>query len=116
MNVSSMTSSIWESAAQSQNTASTHDAVKVAAQDADGDSEGNKELREAFQSFVGETLFGQMLKAARKTQNKPAYFHGGRAEEMFQQQLDQVLAEKIAKTDGGKFSDAMFELFTMKRS
>ncbi len=95
---------------------SDHDAVKVAAQDAGGDLEGQEKLREAFQSFVGETLFGQMLKAARKTQNKPAYFHGGRAEEMFQQQLDQVLAEKIAKTDGGKFSDAMFELFTMKRS
>jgi len=116
MNVTSTTSSIWESAALSHNAASTHDAVKIAANDASGDSEGKEELREAFQSFVGETLFSQMLKAARKTQNKPAYFHGGRAEEMFQQQLDQVLAEKIAKSDGGKYSDAMFELFTMKRN
>lgn len=116
MNVSSTASSIWESAAIGRDAASARDAVKVAAQDADGDSEGKEKLRDAFQSFVGETLFSQMLKSARETQNKPAYFHGGRAEEMFQQQLDQVLAEKIAKSDGGNYSDAMFELFTMKRS
>lgn len=116
MNVSSTASSIWDSAAMSRDAASARDAVKVAAQDVGEDTEGKEKLREAFQSFVGETLFGQMLKAARKTQNKPAYFHGGRAEEMFQQQLDQVLSEKIAKSDGGNYSDAMFELFTMKRS
>ena len=116
MNVTATASSIWESATVSRNSASAPDALKAATQDADGNSQDNEELRDAFQSFVGETLFGQMLKAARKTQNKPAYFHGGRAEEMFQQQLDQVLAEKMADSGGGNYSDAMFELFTMKRS
>jgi flagellar protein FlgJ len=116
MNVNSASSSIWESAGMSRDAASARDALKVAAKDAGEDSKGDDKLRDAFQSFVGETLFSQMLKSARKTQNKPAYFHGGRAEEMFQQQLDQVLAEKIAKSDGGSYSDAMFELFTMKRT
>ncbi len=73
------------------------------------------ELREAFQSFVGQTLFGQMLKAMRKTVHKPAYFYGGRAEEMFQGQLDQVLAEKMANAGGASYSNAMFELFMLKR-
>jgi hypothetical protein len=76
----------------------------------------DKEVRKAFQSFVGQTLFGQLLKAMRKTLDKPAYLHGGRAEEIFQQQLDQVLAEKIAQTSADKFSEPMFELFMMKRS
>lgn len=76
----------------------------------------DKEVRQAFQSFVGQTLFGQLLKAMRKTLDKPAYLHGGRAEEIFQQQLDQVLAEKIAQTSSEKFSEPMFELFMMKRS
>ena len=76
----------------------------------------DKEVREAFQSFVGQTLFGQLLKAMRKTVGKPAYLHGGRAEEIFQQQLDQVLAEKIAQTSADKFSEPMFELFMMKRT
>ncbi|NLS96010.1 MAG: hypothetical protein GXX96_28060 [Planctomycetaceae bacterium] len=116
MNVSSTASQIWQSAAMSRDSASTYNADRLASQSGEGDAEGTEKLREAFQSFVGETLFSQMLKAARKTQNKTAYFHGGRAEEVFQQQLDQVLAEKFAKSDGGKYSDAMFELFTMKRS
>ena len=73
------------------------------------------ELRRAFQSFVGETLFGQLLQAMRKTLGKPAYFHGGRAEEIFQQQLDQVLAEKISQASAETFSEPMFELFVMKR-
>ena len=73
------------------------------------------ELRKAFQSFVGQTLFGQLLKAMRKTVGKPAYFYGGRAEEIFRQQLDQVLAEKISETSAHKFSEPMFELFVMKR-
>ena len=74
------------------------------------------ETKAAFHDFVGQTLFSHMLGAMRKTVGKPAYFHGGRAEEMFQQQLDQVLAEKFAQSDGARFSDAMFELFTMKRT
>jgi len=76
----------------------------------------DQEVRQAFQSFVGQALFGQLLKAMRKTVGKPAYLHGGRAEEIFQQQLDQVLAEKIAVTSADKFSDPMFELFMMKRA
>ncbi len=73
------------------------------------------ELRQVFDAFVGETFFGQMLKAMRKTVGKSAYFHGGRAEEIFQQQLDQVLSEKLSKASGGKFSGPMFELFTLGR-
>ncbi len=73
------------------------------------------ELRKAFDAFVGETFFGQMLKAMRKTVGKPAYFHGGRAEEIFQQQLDQVLSEKLSQASGGKFSGPMFERFQLSR-
>ena len=40
---------------------------------------GQDKTREAFQSFVGETLFGQMLKSMRKTVGKTPYFNGGRA-------------------------------------
>jgi Rod binding domain-containing protein len=73
-------------------------------------------LRKAFNSFVGEVFFGQMLKAMRKTVGKPAYLHGGRAEEIFQEQLDQILGEKLAEVSGQKFSEPMFELFTLGRA
>ncbi len=72
-------------------------------------------LQETFNQFVGETMFGQALKSMRKTVGKPAYFHGGQAEEIFQQQLDQILSEKMAKASGQSFSQPMFELFQLGR-
>jgi peptidoglycan hydrolase FlgJ len=73
------------------------------------------ELRKAFDAFVGETFYGQMLKSMRKTVGKPAYFHGGRAEEAFTQQLDQVLAQKLSEASADKFSGPMFELMRLER-
>jgi peptidoglycan hydrolase FlgJ len=73
------------------------------------------QVRKAFDSFVGETFFGQMLKAMRQTQTKPAYFYGGRTEEIFQQQLDQVLAGKLSRTSADKLTGPMFDLFSMQR-
>ncbi len=77
-----------------------------------GNATGNDgEIREAFDSFVGQLFFGQMLKAMRKTVGKPAYFHGGQTEEIFQQQLDQVLGEKLSEASRHQFSGPMFDLF-----
>jgi Rod binding domain-containing protein len=86
----------------------------AAAKPPDADAK-NEALRESFEDFVGQTLFGQMLKSMRKTQHKPAYFHGGRGEEMFRQQLDQVLAEKLSHASADKLAGPMYELFTMNR-
>ncbi len=68
-----------------------------------------EEVREAFSSFIGEAFYGQMMKSMRSTLNKPAYFHGGRAEEMFQSQLDQQLAQEWAADSGDRFAEPMFE-------
>jgi len=72
------------------------------------------QVRETFENVLGEMLFGQMLKAMRKTVGKPAYFHGGRAEEVFSQQLDRVLAEKISHASADKFVGPMYELWTVQ--
>ena len=69
----------------------------------------SEDLREQFTQFVGEAFFGQMLKAMRATVGKPAYFHGGRAEEVFQGQLDQQLAEHMTETSAKRFAEPMFE-------
>ncbi len=71
--------------------------------------------REAFDSFVGQTFYGQMLKSLRSTVGKPAYFHGGRAEEIFREQLDQVLAERFTEVSADQFTGPMFELFSLNR-
>jgi flagellar protein FlgJ len=72
-------------------------------------------LREVFDDFVGQTFYGQLLSSMRSTLDKPAYFHGGRAEEAFQAQLDQVLAEKMADASAEQFTGPMFDLFSMNR-
>jgi Rod binding domain-containing protein len=72
-------------------------------------------LREAFDSFVGETFYGQMLKEMRKSVGKAPYFNGGHAEEVFQGQLDQMLAKHMAKSNAHSFSGPMFELFSLNR-
>lgn len=71
--------------------------------------------REVFRQFVGETVFGQMLSSMRKTVDKPAYFHGGRAEEVMQGQLDQQLAAEVAKSSADRFADPMYELFMLQQ-
>lgn len=67
------------------------------------------ELREKFTQFVGETFYGQMFKAMRSTVGKPAYFYGGRAEEVFQSQLDQTMAQELTKSTAESFAKPMFE-------
>lgn len=76
---------------------------------------GGQELRDVFTQFVGQSMFGQMLSAMRKTVDKPAYFHGGQAEEIFQGQLDQVLVEEITEASADQIADPMFELFKLGR-
>jgi hypothetical protein len=68
-----------------------------------------EDVREHFTQFVGEAFFGQMIKALRSMTDKPAYFHGGRAEEVFQGQLDQKLAEHLTEASASRFAEPMFE-------
>jgi hypothetical protein len=75
---------------------------------------GESQLREKFNSFVGESFYGQMLQAMHKTVGKAAYFNGGRAEEMFQGQLDQVLSEKMTQASGNSLTNSMFDLFNLQ--
>lgn len=73
------------------------------------------ELQEKFTEFVGQTLFGNMLASMRKSVGKPAYLHGGRTEEVFQQQLDQKLVEELTDASAGSIAEPMFELFNLQR-
>jgi hypothetical protein len=73
------------------------------------------QLREAFDDFVGQTFYGQMLSAMRSTVRPAAYLHGGHAEKVFQSQLDQVLAEKMADASAEQLTQPMFDLFNLWR-
>ncbi len=77
---------------------------------ADESVQGALATREAFTSFVGETFFHQMIKAMRTSVGKPAYFHGGQAEEIFSSQLDQTLSETMTAASASQFTQPMFQL------
>ena len=70
------------------------------------------ELKEKFQDFVAGTFFRQMLKALHGTHDKAAYFHGGQAEQIFQGQFDQYVAEDLARHHGGAFADQLYNVFS----
>ena len=67
-----------------------------------------EEIRDAYRDFVGKTFFGQLLKSMRQSVGEPAYFHGGRAEEVFRGQLDQTLADHMTEASADKIADPMF--------
>ena len=95
---------------------SLHDGQNEAARRLTQAEDGNEpDVRKAFDSFVGETFYGQMLEAMRKTQHESKYFNGGQAEKMFREQLDQTLAQKMAETSASSFTGPMFELFELNR-
>ena len=75
----------------------------------------DEETRTQFKKFAGQTFFGQMLASMRKTVDKPAYFHGGRGEEVFQSQMDQVLSEKLTESSAEQFIQPMWELMHLRR-
>eukprot|EP00913_Durusdinium_trenchii_P013352 g12533.t1 len=77
-------------------------------------AEGSGELRDAFQKFVAGTFYKQMMKSMRKMHDKPAYFHGGQAEEMFQSQMDQYVTEDLAAKHGAALSEPLFDVFATK--
>jgi Rod binding domain-containing protein len=61
--------------------------------------------------MVGSVFYGQMLKAMRSTVGKPAYIHGGQAEELFQSQLDQTVVEDLSGRQSGPWLDQLFQQF-----
>lgn len=66
---------------------------------------------QAFQDFVAGTFFNMMLKALRSTQGEVQYFGGGQAEETFRNQLDQQIAEDLARDHGEAFSAPLYPNF-----
>ena len=50
-----------------------------------------------------------MMKALRSSTGQAAYFNGGQAEKIFQNQLDELMIERLSEVSGGIFSDVMFE-------
>ena len=71
---------------------------------------GEQQFRELLHQFIGQTLFGQMLKSMRATQEKNPFFHGGHSEEIYQSLLDMELTEQLTKSTSKTLSEPMYNL------
>ena len=111
-----MSTSIAALAGNSVNIETLQSGSKIAALHAKAEKADQSELRSTFDSFVGEVFFGQMMESMRKSVGKPAYMHGGRGEEVFQKQLDQMFSQEMSKASAAQFTGPMFDLFTLNRS
>jgi len=76
---------------------------------------GSEELRDKFNDFVAGSFFKSMLESMRKTVGKSQLIHGGRAEEIFRSQLDNILVERMANRSGGGFTEKLFEQFVLRQ-
>ena len=75
-------------------------------------SAAKPELKKVFQQFAAGTFYREMLAAMHKGQDKPAYFHGGHAEEVFRAELDRHIAEDLAERHGEAFAGPLYDRFS----
>ena len=108
--------------ASSNSTARPSEALRVAnmsapvpTPNADMAVDGDKEFRETFDKFVGQTLFGSLLKELRKSEQGAAYINGGQAEKVFKGQLDQVLVERMSEASAETLTGPMYDLMMANR-
>ena len=77
-------------------------------------STSDKEFRETFNQFVGQTFFGQLMASMRKSVGKSDLLHGGRGEEIFQSKMDQIVVEKMSEATADQIANPMFELLNQQ--
>ena len=68
-------------------------------------------MREAAAELVSAAFIRPMLAEARRDPFKSDLFHGGRGEEIFGQQLDGILADRITTAANFPLTDAIVQHF-----
>ncbi|QDT38580.1 rod-binding protein [Stratiformator vulcanicus] len=69
------------------------------------------ETKEAFRDFVAGTFYREMLKSLRQSHDKPAYMHGGQAEDVFREQLDRQIGEQLSVSHGDSLVGDLYASF-----
>ncbi|GJM24654.1 MAG: hypothetical protein DHS20C16_10690 [Phycisphaerae bacterium] len=68
-------------------------------------------LKQASDEIVGSVFYGTMLRQLRSSTMKGKYGHGGRGEEVFQAQMDQILAKEMGRSKNGNLSEAIVDRY-----
>lgn len=78
------------------------------------DADRAKELRKAAEQLVATTFIQPMLAKMREDPFKSDLFHGGRTEEIFGEQLDTILSERIVSRSNFSIVDAVYNSIAKK--
>lgn len=78
-------------------------------------TKGEEGMKSASKAFAGMFL-GQMMKMMRSTIQKAELGHGGPGEEIFQEMMDQEMADEIAWGDSYGLSELIYESMSRKAS
>ena len=73
------------------------------------------ELRDAAEQLVATTFIMPLFSQLRNDPMASEMFHGGRGEKVFQQQLDQVLSDRISTGAGFELVDTVADYFAGRR-
>ncbi len=73
-----------------------------------------QQARTASQQLVGLTFFNTILQKAYDNPLKGPYGHGGRGEEMFRNQLNMALADKVAASGSFELPEQIYEQMTRR--
>jgi hypothetical protein len=68
-------------------------------------------LRDTVNQAVGAVFFGPLLRSARSSAFKSEIGHGGRGEDVFQNQMDQILIERAGRASGNRITEAIVDRF-----
>ena len=68
-------------------------------------------LGDAADQVVGATFYGTLLRSMRNSTLRGEYGHGGRGEEIFQAQLDQVFAADAGRARSSSLTEAVVRLY-----
>lgn len=72
------------------------------------------QLRQATDKLVGSLFYGTLLRQMRSSVLKGPYGHGGRGEEIFAAQLDQIFAERMGEARTTNLTDAVVKRYGAK--
>jgi Rod binding domain-containing protein len=73
-------------------------------------------LREAAEQLVSTSLLQPLLKQSHADPFKSKLFHGGQAEEMFTQQLDEQMADRMSTRMSMPIVDAIYRQYSQQAS
>lgn len=74
-----------------------------------------QELRSAAEQLVATTFIMPLFSQLRNDPMASEMFHGGRGEKVFQQQLDQILSDRISTGAGFDLVDTVTDYFAGRR-